>query len=373
MANGFIEQASDAFQKGAGKVAKHAEREIDRALRKQVTQIDNDFDSIAGAIDKGGLLAGAIQVADVFSPGHQVANGLEAWRLLPSNDTRTKELVSAGVNLGFAPVTGLPGFLIAAKDVADALAATEVKPNTTAAAAHGAERPRATGASDGYAGRDVKHSGACVHESQAMSLHQMGELLAAIRQMREDRASWVAEHPNASTPTDGCYSIDEILNNDHMSTGEVCVRIVGCIVHEHPECVAEIGDATGTAPPQAERRRQPAPSAPGADANPLAGIFGFLGPMASFLGPLLGNPIVGTLLMPLLAATPLAPIAPFLPLILPIAGSALSMAGGAMTQIGSGGGMPGGGPTPDFLGQLLQAVPAMLGGTPTSPAPVLAS
>lgn len=364
----------NAVSNGIEKVGRSATREVERALDESVTHIEEDFDSIAKAIDDGGLVGGAVQAVDVFSPGHQIANSLDAWNVIPE-DPALKELVSAGGNLA----TGGPWSLLALKDLADSIGAIKGSPQTPAPApSQGAPPPRdAAPSGEGYPTCD--HGTGNVHGSQAATLRELGEVLTALRQMRSAREDYRCQNPDAPVPTDGQYTIDEILNHPTMSTGEVCCRVVAVILHEHPEALEEVGRCTGTTPPAAPTDTQGTPEASAPNSNTEAGqaVFGIFGQVASFLGPLLGNPLVGMGLGALLAATPLAPIAPFLPVILPLAGSALTMLGGAATQVSQGQDptlAPGSGPSPDMLGGLLQAIPAMLGAAPgAAPAPVMAA
>jgi hypothetical protein len=382
----FINDVTSAVGKGFEKVSKSAGREVERALDEHVTHIEEDFDSIAKAIDEGGLLGGVVQSADVFSPGHVVANELDAWNVIPE-DPALKELVSAGTNLA----TGGPFALLAAKDLADSIGAISKAngPRPAPSTSHAAPPPprepaRHAEIPHGYATSCVERSPNVIATQQA-SLKELGEVLAALRGMRDARADYVKQNPGALVPSDGHYTIDEILNHPSMSTGEVCCRVVAVILHEHPEALDEIGGSTGTTPPST-----PAPKTPSAEATAPANdtqagqaVFGIFGQIASFVGPLLGNPLVATALSALLLATPLAPIAPFLPVILPLAGSALGMLGGAATQVAQGqdptltpGAMAGGqgGASPDLLGGLLQAIPSMLGAAPAAaPAPALAA
>lgn len=346
-----------------------AGRELGRVGAESRKNVSNDFTSIADAIDKHGFLGGAVQAADVFSPGHQVANGLDAWNVIPE-DPALKELISGGVNLA----SGAPFSLLALKDLADAVGAMRkpTGPVPAPSAPHAAQAPRpGSSGNHGYPG--CEHRSANVCATQEMSMRELGDLLAALKGCREGRAAYCEAHPDAPVPGDGTYTIDEILNHPTMSTGEVCCRIVAVIVHEHPDAVARCGEAAGVEPPATD---VPAPGAPaaGQSATPYGdAIFGMFGQVASFLGPILGNPMVATLLAGLLAATPLAPIAMFLPVILPIAGTALSALGGMSTQVSQGQDPTlslGGGASPDMLGGLLQAVTGMLGGAPSAGAAV---
>jgi hypothetical protein len=153
-----------AISDGISNVAKSAKREVSRAGKEFVTHIEEDFDSISKAIDEGGFVGGAIQAADVFSPGHRLAQDLDALNIIP-DDPVLKELISGGVNLA----TPGPTQLLAAKDLIDAIGAMQKNQppaaGSTIAPSQGAEHPsKAPPSQKGWVtGEDLVYGGGRTH------------------------------------------------------------------------------------------------------------------------------------------------------------------------------------------------------------------
>lgn len=112
-------------------------KECGRIVAEATENIAQDLKQVATGIEKGGFLGGAVEFADVMSPGHQFANLLDATNVIPEN-AALKEGLSAAVNF----LTGHQ--LVAFKDVADALgqmsamqsSGSQTQPNAPQTPAH---------------------------------------------------------------------------------------------------------------------------------------------------------------------------------------------------------------------------------------------
>jgi hypothetical protein len=102
-----------------GDVGRSIGNEVSRAVDELGDAIVDDVESIGTAVESGGLVGGALEAFDVFSPGNALAEGLDAFNVIPE-DPALKELVSAGGNL-FLGVG--PQQLLALKDIADSVSA----------------------------------------------------------------------------------------------------------------------------------------------------------------------------------------------------------------------------------------------------------
>lgn len=106
----------DAVGGAFGAVARALDRECGRIVNEVAENIGKDAQQIAKGIESGGLLGGLVETFDVLSPGHQIANFLDATNVIPEN-IAVQEGVSAAANL--LSGNALAGF----KDIADAIAA----------------------------------------------------------------------------------------------------------------------------------------------------------------------------------------------------------------------------------------------------------
>jgi hypothetical protein len=132
-----------AIGDGFNQVATAAGKELNRIGAEVVENIHKDAAQIEGGIQRGGFLGGLVEAADVFSPGHQIVNVLDATNVIPE-DQALQELISGGINLGAGIAYGgpvaLPLYLLAAKDVADSLGAMS-RPGTPMAPSQGNVSP----------------------------------------------------------------------------------------------------------------------------------------------------------------------------------------------------------------------------------------
>jgi hypothetical protein len=156
----------------------------------------------------------------------------------------------------------------------------------------------------------------------------------------------------------------ELLNNEDATLGSLSATALACVLRERPEVLDDPAlDAARTSSSSSPPSPEAAPSStPGTAA---------LGGVLQTLGGLLGNPAVsgalGPLLSGLLLATPLAPLAPFVPMLLPLAGQALGALGGALG--GGAGATSPAGLTPDAFGALLSGLGGAFGGAATASVP----
>lgn len=132
----FFSDLGKSMSDGFNKVSRAAGRELERIGDEMIENIDKDANQISRGIEKGGFLGGFMEAADVFSPGHQAVNVLDATNVIPE-DPALQEGLSAGINLGVglavAGATGVPlfslgGTLLALKDGADAIGAMQASP-----------------------------------------------------------------------------------------------------------------------------------------------------------------------------------------------------------------------------------------------------
>lgn len=133
---GFLEDCGNGMARIGNSIAK----ETDRAMRELGDNVSKDAAKIDTAIQKGGLLGGVVEAADVFSPGHQSVNVLDAFNVIPE-DVALQEGISAGINIGMGlfsanPLT-LAYYAVGAKDIGEAMAAG----STPMAPAHSTASP----------------------------------------------------------------------------------------------------------------------------------------------------------------------------------------------------------------------------------------
>lgn len=217
--------------------------------------------------------------------------------------------------------------------------------------------------------------GGDVAAAQRARLDEVAKLAGALAELKAEYRAWREENPNAVEPGNGSRSLGDILDDPSLSTGDMCIHIVEVIFHERPETVDEL---RCTAPHGEVPAESQAPSAPSAGPNAGSnteisrGIFSAFGMGANLLGGLLSSPLAIPLLTAACAVIPGAQvIAPFIPVIAPIAGMALSGVGGMASQVGQGQAPsldPSGLASPDMLAQLLPAITGMIGGGAAAPA-----
>lgn len=132
----FFQDLAKSASDGFNKISRSAGRELERIGDEMIENIEKDADQISRGIEKGGFLGGFMETADVFSPGHQAVNLLDATNVIPE-DPALQEGLSAGINFGVgmavAGATGVPlfslaGGLLALKDGADAIGAMQASP-----------------------------------------------------------------------------------------------------------------------------------------------------------------------------------------------------------------------------------------------------
>ena len=225
------------------------------------------------------------------------------------------------------------------------------------------------GFSNGVGGGDVA-------AAQRARLDEVAKLAGALAELKAEYRTWRQDNPHAVEPGNGSRSLGEILDDPSLSTGDMCIHIVEVIFHERPETVDELRAAVphGEVPaePQAPAAASGGPTA-GSNTEISRGIFSLFGMGANLLGGLLSSPLAIPLLTAACAVIPGAQvIAPFIPVIAPIAGMALSGVGGLASQVGQGQAPsldPASLASPDMLAQLLPAITGMLGGGAAAPAP----
>ncbi len=215
--------------------------------------------------------------------------------------------------------------------------------------------------------------GGDVQTTQRACLDDVAKLAAALTQLKADYKAWRNENPDAVEPGNGARTLGEILDDPALSTGDLCVNLVDVILHERPETADEL---RATIPAHEVPTSAAAPSAaPGGDGSNTElsrGLFSAFGMGANLLAGLLQSPLAIPLLTAAATVIPGAQVlVPFIPVIAPIAGMALSGLGGMATQVGQGQ-APGldasGAMSPDMLSQLLPAITGMIGGAAGAPA-----
>lgn len=210
--------------------------------------------------------------------------------------------------------------------------------------------------------------GGDVAAAQKSRLEEVARLAEVLTQLKGDYRIWRQENPAAAEPTDGCRSLGAILDDPTLSTGELCVHLVAVICHERPETAAEVRACL----PHHEQQGQGEQAGPPANTEISRGIFSLFGMGANLLGGFLSSPLAVPLLTAACAAIPGAQVlVPFLPVIAPIAGMALSGVGGMAGQVGQGQ-APSFDPSallsPDMLAQVVPAITGMIGGAAGLPA-----
>src|SRR5688572_26653971 len=97
----------------------------ERSTKEIGDAFKSDLDQVVKKTRDEGFLQGAIEMADVFSPGNVTGELLDGFNIIPE-DPGLKEMISGGVNFAagaLIPGAGLPLQLLALKDGFDAVAA----------------------------------------------------------------------------------------------------------------------------------------------------------------------------------------------------------------------------------------------------------
>lgn len=97
-------------------LAHAATKQVERSVKELRDGLGEDMDRVIDKTKNEGLLQGAWEMGDLFSPGNLVTETADAFNIIPE-DPGLKELVSAGVNLVASPF----GAFRAAKDVMEAV------------------------------------------------------------------------------------------------------------------------------------------------------------------------------------------------------------------------------------------------------------
>lgn len=392
----------DALGKLFGSIGKEA----GSAVGEHSKLITEDINSVGKGVESGGFIGGALQFFDVISPGHLVANGLDVATGSGALDPKIKEGISAATNYA----VGSPMVLKDLFDLFTAPSTPGVRPSAPQQAVpppnvdelSGTERaPRVPGHPErsGFAD-DVGVSGVKTRSYEVNIVETRGardqlvEITGTLDELRNN-PEIAKRYPEIK------YALDQ---KDWSMSAQSTV-IVMSVLRDSPETVStmrEIGRQNGVETPEptfAPRPTAPAaPTAPteapsastgagdfsqaGSQLGDLAkGAFGMLGQAFSFLGPLLSNPMVVSLLTPVIGAAltalstvfpPAALLIPMVPVLLPLIGQGMTMAGGMMSGAGgapggaAGGdpisGLLGAGPSAGGLGDLLGPLSGLLGG-----------
>lgn len=129
----LFKSIGDGFNK-LGRACDDQMKKIGERTNKNVTE---DFDRVANKTKNENFFSGAIQALDELSVGNMTADTAQNLGLIGENDNKTKELVSAGVNLTtglvLASATGMPVFALggvasASKDLVDYFQASPAAP-----------------------------------------------------------------------------------------------------------------------------------------------------------------------------------------------------------------------------------------------------
>jgi hypothetical protein len=377
----------DALSRLTGSVFGEAGRATAELGQHAVT----DINSIGTAFETGGFLGGVLQAFDKLSIGNASAQLLDAATGPGSLPPQLKEGVAAAVNV----VTNNPIFLKDLFDMATAPARPGVRPSAPNGVPppnvdqlRGGQPPSAPDRGDrtdrsGYADspappRSRTEITVVVNET-AMPL---GDFLGALETLRNDptiKANAPEIYAVLNDPNATLQEIGMVISADALRR---CPDVLPKVIDRFP---GEIGNAGDVAPTEAAAPTAPV-QAPGTGQGDFSnfmqqamGIFGQLaGPLGmgmQLLGGLLSNPLVANFIAPLLVQglNFLVPglglaLAPVLPVLLPLAGQALSAGGGMLAGTAGAGGAPAGGP-PDALGGLLNTVVGAFagGGAPALP------
>lgn len=389
----------DALSRLTGSVFGEAGRATAELQQHAVT----DINSIGTAIETGGFLGGVLQAFDKLSLGNASAHLLDAATGPGSLPPQLKEGVAAAVNV----VTSNPIFLKDLFDMATAPARPGVRPSAPNGVPppnvdqlRGGQPPSAPDRGDrtgrsGYAEspalpRSRTEITVVVNET-AMPL---GDFLGALETLRNDptikanapEIYAVLNDPNATLQDIGMVISADALRRCPDVLPKVIDRFPGEIGNADDVSFRVINDRVAVDPTETAAPAAPI-EAPGTGQGDFSnfmqqamGIFGQLaGPLGmgmQLLGGLLSNPLVADFIAPLLVQglNVLVPglglaLAPVLPVLLPIAGQALSAGGGMLAGSAPGaGGAPAGGP-PDALGGILSTVVGAFagGGAPALP------
>ena len=147
-------------------LGKAATRQWERSVKELRDGLGTDMDRAIDKTKNEGLLQGAIEVFDVFSPGNLTGEVADAFNLIPE-DPGLKEMISGGVNLGCG---GPIGIGLALKDAFDAVAAcTSPNPGAVANMPSAAQTPMSP--------EEAKHR--AMEEAKARAAERVREKVAA--------------------------------------------------------------------------------------------------------------------------------------------------------------------------------------------------
>jgi hypothetical protein len=360
----------DAFAKLIGSVKQEAGRAVGELVEHKV----EDINSIGKAIETGGFVGGFFQFLDVSSLGHNVAHVADAATGPGAMSPQMKEGISAFAN-------GIVGNPIALKDILD-MATAPTQPGVAPAAPNAVPgpnvdqlrgaQPRAP-TNDGRTGYTESPAPPRSSREVAVSTEQaaipLKDMLAAMEMLKNS--------PECAERFPWIYAA---LNNDNYSVSDQHAVVVATLIQQHPELLDGIqgADEARASIPKGEVPTAPPASTGSGDFSEVGQqLQGLLGGAMSMIGGLLSNPMVQGLLIPALGALcatvpPLQVLVPFLPMIVPLAGQALSGLGGMVS--GGAGGAPAG-LSGDALGGVVNTLVGAfsgLGGLPAGAAPVFA-
>jgi hypothetical protein len=378
--------------------------ETGRAVGEFAQHKIDDLNSVAHAVENDGLIGGYLQFLDKVSVGNNAAHLLDAGTGKGNLSPEFKKGVAAAANLA----TGNPIFLKNLFDMANAPSKPGVKPSP-ANTAPPPPKPEATrGASEPQAPKAPSAPGAPPRtgytESPAPPRSQqqitvivvsttgsLSETFGALDQLKDNPAV-KANYPE----------LYAALNDKRATLGDISMLMSASVLKDNPEILQKGYDLYKSLPEEDIRFTiQPVPVGNGVEEPRLTTqpvgpnvplnvdgpqeappdffgqamemfqqIAGPLGMGMQVLGGILSNPIVANVIAPLLvqAVNVVLPgsgaiLGPLMPVLLPIAGQALSMGGGLLASQagGPGGGAPAGLPLDD-LGGLLGGLSSAFGG-----------
>ena len=376
----------DALSRLTGSVAAEAGRATGELRQHQA----DDIKSIGTALETGGFLGGVLQAFDKLSLGNAAGNLLDAATGPGQLSPQVKEGVAAAVNV----FVGNPVALKDLFDMATAPAQPGVRPppansvpppnvdqlrgsQPPAAPSRGTTEAR-TGYADSPAPPRSRQEITIVVNETAMPL---ADFLGALETLRND--------PTIKAKAPDIYAV---LNDPNATLQDIGMVLSAEALRSNPDILND----PALAPIRAEvQQRIDSGVAAPTDTAPTAatgqgdfsnfmqqamGIFGQLaGPLGmgmQLLGGLLSNPIVANFIAPALVQglNFLVPglglaLGPMLPMLLPLAGQALSAGGGMLAGGAPGAGSAPGGGSPDALGGILNTVVGAFagGGGPALP------
>jgi hypothetical protein len=352
-----------------GSLLQATTKETSRAFGELAQHKVDDINSIAKAVETGGLSGGALQFFDVGSFGHNVAHVADALTGPGALDPRVKEGISAGVNAASLNPMAL-------KDLLD-LATLSGPSKTSSAPAQSVPAPDVQQLTGGAPQAPRHDGGTGWAESPAPARHTI-EVRIRVVENTAGVSEWMQalrDARNSEVVKAHAPAVHAVLHDDNATLGEISVVITAEALRHAPETLNDpaLDPVVAEARARFAAENAAAPSTSTGDFSQAGqqamGVLGQLaGPLGmgmQLFGSLLSNPVVANFLAPLLAQALnlVAPglgvaLAPILPMALPLAGQMLSAGGGML----AGGGV--GGMTPDALGSALGS----LGGAFAPPA-----